>query len=312
MELRQKLIQMSSQKVWTKFYLALAALLYACTPSEEPRQYLFLGHPYDWADTSRVDPRLEKLDYSPYHQIWLGGDVCARTGKAPGNLEYLDSLFDFRRTHWALGNHDYYGFGDPEAILQYLGRPAFYTTWVDGFCLLVLNTNLFFFYDADVPQEDCAEKAAQLDLIRQVTDTIREASHLVILHHHGLFNELKLDEKGAVIEAFNVNSRHIYATCDADSELGKVVYPRLAAVQQRGVQVVLIGGDVGMQAKAFEYQTPEGIWLLGSGINNSVSREHAPEYVQDFSPDQVLQLTYFPVARRLEWGFVFLGEVEHH
>jgi hypothetical protein len=284
----------------------VAVLLGSCAPADTPRQYLFLGHPYDWGDPHRVDPRLERLDYGAYHQIWLGGDVCARAGTAPGNLEYLDRLFDFRRTHWALGNHDYYGFGDPDAILEYLGRPAFYAAWVDGFCLLVLNTNLFFFYDAAPPQENCAEKAAQLDLIRQVTDTIRQASHLIILHHHGLFNELKLDEQGAVIEAFNVNSRHIYATCDGNSELGTAVYPRLAAVQQRGVQVVLIGGDVGMQAKAFEYQTPEGIWLLGSGINNSVSREHAPEYVKDFSPDQVLRLAYYPASRRLEWEFVLL------
>ena len=53
-------------------------LLGACHVREAPQRYLFLGHPYDWADTSQVDPRLERLDYSPYKEIWLGGDVCVR------------------------------------------------------------------------------------------------------------------------------------------------------------------------------------------------------------------------------------------
>ena len=283
-------------------------LLGACHVREAPQRYLFLGHPYDWADTSQVDPRLERLDYSPYKEIWLGGDVCARTGRKPGNMEYLDSLFDFRRTQWALGNHDY-DFGDPETILRYLNRPSFYVAWEGGFCLMVLNTNLFHFFIEDPPQRNCAEKQAQLDMIRAVTDTIQKASHLVILHHHGLFNELKVDEMGDTLKAFNFNPMLIRATCSPESNITRLVYPWLESVQKRGIQVVLIGGDVGMQAKAFEFQTPEGIWLLGSGINNSVNREYAPDYVKDFSPDKVLELDYAPHERQLSWRFVLLEEL---
>ncbi|MCB0579844.1 MAG: metallophosphoesterase [Phaeodactylibacter sp.] len=270
-----------------------------------PERYIFLGHPYDWNSTDRVDPRLERLDYSAYRQVWLGGDVCARTAEHPEALPYLDSLFDLKNGHWALGNHDY-DYGDPQVILDFLQRPSFYTRWQDGYCLMVLNTNFFWPYPSNPPQRDCEQKAAQWAMVRSVTDTIREASHLVILHHLGVFNDLKVDEKGDTLRAFNVNAAPLYGTCDPDSEITGAVYPWLAEVQKRGVQVVLIGGDVGMQAKQFEFRTPEGIWMLGSGINNTVNQEYAPEYVKDFGPDKVLLLEYDKGKRELSWSFVDL------
>lgn len=270
-----------------------------------PERYLFLGHPYDWNYPDRVDGRLERLDYRPYTQIWLGGDVCSHAAGHSGVLPYLDSIFNLDRAHWALGNHDY-DYSDPQAILSYLGRPSFYTLWQNGYCLMVLNTNFFWPFPSVPPQSDCEQKAAQWEMIHTVADTIREASHLIILHHLGLFNDLKITETGDTLRAFNVNAAPIYGTCDPESELTDNVYPWLVEVQKRGVQVVLIGGDVGMQAKAFEFRTPEGIWMLGSGINNSLRREYAPEYVKDFGPDEVLILEYEPRGRKLSWEFVEL------
>lgn len=290
--------------------LFLALFLLSCEAGEAPgsKHYIFLGHPYDWNYADRVDPRLERLDYSPYDQAWLGGDVCARTAEHPEALPYLDSLFDLKNGHWALGNHDY-DYGDPQIILDYLQRPSFYTRWQDGYCLMVLNTNFFWPYPSHPPQRDCEQKAAQWDMIRTVADTIHEASHLVILHHLGIFNNLKINEAGDTLRAFNVNAAPIYGTCDTASEVTATVYPWLAEVQKRGVQVVLIGGDVGMQAKSFEFQTLEGIWMLGSGINNSVNREYAPEYVKDFGPDKLLLLEYEPREKELNWKFVELDSL---
>lgn len=299
--------------VWLLAAGLLAAVL-ACSGStagpSAPERYLFLGHPYDWNYPDRVDSRLERLDYSSYTQIWLGGDVCSHAAGHPEVLPYLDSIFNLDRVHWALGNHDY-DYGDPDAILDYLRRPSFYTRWQDGYCLMVLNTNYFWPYPSKPPQQGCDQKAAQWEMIRTVADTIREASHLIILHHLGLFNDLKVTETGDTLRAFNVNAAPIYGTCDPESEVTAKMYPWLVEVQKRGVQVVLIGGDVGMQAKASEFRTPEGIWMLGSGINNSVNREYAPEYVKDFGPDQVLVLEYEPRDGELSWEFVALdGLVE--
>lgn len=289
--------------------LGLLAAQWGCAGraggSPAPERYLFLGHPYDWNYPNRVDPRLERLDYSPYTQVWLGGDVCSRSAEYPETLPYLDSLFDLGKVHWTLGNHDY-DYGNPKAILSYLQRPSFYTLYQSGYCLMVLNTNLFWPFPSIPPQSDCEQKAAQWEMIRTVADTIREASHLIILHHLGLFNGLKVTEKGDTLRAFNVNADPIYGTCSPDSEVTANLYPWLVEVQRRGVQVVLIGGDVGMQAKAFEFRTPEGIWLLGSGINNSVNREYAPDYVKDFGPDEVLILEYEVREKTLSWEFVGL------
>lgn len=288
------------------FILALWVAFGAVSCSQAgPERYIFLGHPYDWNYADRVDARLEQLDYSAFHQVWLGGDVCSRTAEHPEALPYLDSLFGLHRVHWALGNHDY-DYGDPQLILDYLKRPSFYTLWQSGYCLMVLNTNLFWPYPSSPPQRGCEQKEAQWAMIRSVADTIRQASHLVILHHMGIFNDLKVNEKGDTIRAFNVNAAPIYGACGPDSEVTANLYPLLAKVQKRGVQVVLIGGDVGMQAKSFEFRTPEGVWLLGSGINNSLRREYAPEYVKDFGPDKVLLLEYDARQRELNWEFVDL------
>lgn len=283
------------------FFVFFCLVALGCAEPEPPnRLFLFLGHPYDWGAEDRVDARLEAFDYSPYEQIWLGGDVCARTAKDPAIMSYLDSLFDLERTHFALGNHDW-DYGDRENVLNRLPDPPYYTVWQDGFCLTVLNTNLFWLYPSPPPQRDCADKQAQWAMLRAVADTISAATHWVILHHHALFNELKISPEGDTLKPFNLNPMRMYASCDSSTLVTQQGYPMLLQAQQRGVQPVLIGGDLGMRAKTFEYRTPEGIWMLGSGINNSVNREYAPEYVTDFGPDYLLELEYRDGG--LDWRF---------
>ena len=89
-------------------------------------------------------------------------------------------------------------------------------------------------------------------------------------------------------------------TCDSNTQFNALIYPKLVEVQNRGVQVVLVGGDVGMQKKSLSYQTREGVWLLGSGINNSLKRENAPEYVKDFGPDEILSFSFNPAMNFFE------------
>lgn len=275
-------------------------------PTLSEKQYLFLGHPYDWNNGYRMDPRLESIPYDCYDLIWLGGDVCSRTTEGPQALSYLDSLLDFSsgRIHWALGNHDV-EYGQLDKIRAYTRKPAFYTQQLDGICLLVLNTNLFWMYEGPPPQTGCEEKKAQVQLLENVLDTIKSSSHLVILHHHALVHHWK---PPAFQEAFNVNPRYVNVSCAEDTQFEALFADRLQAVQARGVQVILVGGDVGMRSKRFSYQTPEGIWLLGSGINNSLRKENAPEYVTDFGPDEVLVFFHRPATRQLRWEFFPLEE----
>lgn len=280
----------------------------ACNDGQAARQYIFLGHPYNWHHPYQVDPRLEQLNYEVYDEIWLGGDVCSRTAEVPQTMQYLDSIFDFQKVRWTLGNHDV-DYGEPEHVLQQLPHPEFFTEWKEGFCLSVLNTNYLWPYPSMPPQKDCKQKNDQWEMLQNVADTISEASHWLILHHHALFSDLKITPSGDTLQDFNVNAMLLKGTCDSTSSVTDTWYPLLLEVQKKGVQVVLIGGDVGMQSKQSEFQTPHGIWLLGSGINNTVPREHAPEYVKDFGPDKVLIVSYTQARKELEWSFTKLNEL---
>ncbi|MEN0003356.1 MAG: metallophosphoesterase [Bacteroidota bacterium] len=295
--------------IYRILYIILYALLLvgsACQMAEpEVKTYLFLGHPYDWNYPNRIDYRLEQVDYTQFDQIWLGGDVCSATTQEAETVTYLDSLFSLsEKVHWTLGNHDL-KYEQVERITNATQKPEFYATWQDGICLLVLNTNYYWWYDGPPPQENCAAKEGQWQLLQTVCDTISEASHLVVLHHHGVLNELKR----APSNAFNINATNIRMTCDSLSDFTNWVYPLLQQVQEHGTQVILIGGDIGMVAKKYEYQTPEGIWLLGSGINNTVNKAYAPDYVTNFEADEVLVLTHDVEQQRLEWDFLLLEEV---
>ncbi len=293
------------------FYFFIGLCLSACQSHEAPEKtILVLGHPYDWKVGNRLDPRLEQMDFSRFDQIWLGGDVCGQLTQSPETIEHLDSLLDFSsgRVHWTLGNHDIM-YGNEHYITNKTKRPTFYSSWEDGICLLVLNTNLFWLKPWASPQENCAEKQAQMNLIRQVTDTVQKAAHLIIFHHHSLLNELKTDNRGNPIKAFNVDPKRVLMTCDSNSNLTNWLYPRLIEVQKRGIKVILIGGDLGMKAKKFEFTTEEGIILLGTGINNSLDKNNPPDYVTNFEPDQVLLLQHEPREGKLWWEFVFLNDL---
>ena len=302
---------LSSSVAWVIIVTVLAGLMLGSCAKEEAdisRAFIFLGHPYDWNNGYRLDPRLERLDFSQYEQVWLGGDVCSRTTEKPETLNYLDSILDFSNEHvqWTLGNHDVM-YGNTEWITQKTGKPTFYTSSLTGgITLMVLNTNLFWFWPSEPPPEDCADKVAQMEMILSVLDTIEQSSQLVILHHHSLLKDHKPD---SLQEVFNIDPGSVAMSCKYEDQFSRLIYPKLVTVQQRGVQVLMVGGDLGMRIKQFEYQTPDNIWMLGSGINNSLIRENAPEYVTNFAPDQVLIFHYQEKKRRLSWEFVLLNDL---
>ncbi len=296
--------------------IALVLLIItACQPpapavGDSSQQFIFLGHPYDWLTENRIDPRLELLDFSQYQGVWLGGDVCARTSKSPATLAYLDSLFDLKslETQWAWGNHDLLE-GDTDLLLQATDRPAYTTHWQDGLQLIVLNTNLFWHHPWGPAQEDCEEKAAQLHWLKSVLDTVQAASHLVLLHHHGLFNELKINEKGDTLLLDNVSAMPVRPDCRKGGDFTAEIYPRLKAIRQRGIQVVSISGDVGMVSKGYSITTPDSIHLIGSGINNSLDKQYPPDYVKNFQPDSILLIQFEPKTPVLSWQFVCLSSL---
>ncbi len=304
---------------WLHFSLIflVVILLTSCRGNDQDpdiQQYIFIAHSYDWKapDGNRVDPRLEKIDWSPFDQIWLGGDICARSSQSAATLDYLDRLFGISQptTHWALGNHDI-NQGDPSLIRKKTNRPSFYHFHQDGITLLVLDTNPG---HPQLPPPDssalCHQLNRQFHLLKSVCDTIQQSAYMVILHHHALLTNQMTEGKVDVREKFHYVLPELPVSCTPPGNFEELVYPLLIGVQRSGIQVVLIGGDVGMRAKRFEFRTKEGIWFLGSGINNSMDLRYRPEYVTNMNPDSLLLFEYNRKVRKLSWKFLPLEGLE--
>jgi len=299
----------------------LLLLLAAChkTPDvpyiapEVEKKYIFLGHTYDWGHYeagNKVDPRIEQFDFSTYHQIWLGGDICTETTKDPLTMAYLNDLFsiDSPKTHWALGNHDVRQ-RNVHYITDFTKRPTFYATYLDGICLVVLNTTLNH-PQAKVPEgeDECDLQDLQYEMLKTISDTITEASHLVILHHHSLVSDYIED-----VNQSNPNSYlpDLLFACEPEGRFHELVYPEMQAVQERNIQVVFIGGDFGTRIKEYEHQTADGIYFLGSGINNTYPLTTIDEnsFVIDFGPDKILELNHNIETKTFDWQFLDLDSL---
>lgn len=224
------------------------------------KKYVFLGHIYQKEDS--VDSRIERLDYSIYDQIWLGGDLCSETTKEKGTIDYLNKLFKLYKetTHWAVGNHDVRN-GNLEWITNATGRPFFYSSHFDGITLLVLNTSLYTNggYDTSAVNE-------QYELIQSVCDTIENSSHLVILTHHLIWGTI--DNTSNAIEASNKDHSWYHLNFNPEQTYSSGLHPLLNEVTQRGVKVVCIAGDFGQSQSKYINESPDGITYIGSGISS--------------------------------------------
>ncbi len=269
------------------------------------KAYFFVGHCYDWnyyAQGNRVDYRIEALDLSIYDQIWLGGDICTETTKDAYTVHYLDELFNISSptTHWTLGNHDARN-KKTSLITNETQRNTFYATHFDGITLVVLNTNVSFNYDQELQTpttEDCAWMDEQYLMVKNVMDTISSSSHLIFLHHHALLTDAIEDIPQWVYNAYFLD---LPFACSPQGQFHQLIYPQLVEVKNSGIEVLFIGGDFGARAKTFEHQTAEGIWFIGSGINNTCPVETAPTWVTDFSPDKILTLYHNIETQTITW-----------
>lgn len=292
-------------QLWIFFSLCL---LSACNYDPHPvKKYLFLSHCYQWGvvDNNRIDYRLKGFDFKVYDQVWLGGDLCARTSESPATLDYLDSIFDLssEKTHWALGNHDIVE-GNVNLITNKTKRKTFYSSFADGIGIVVLNTTEF--HDpAYRPKEfECALLDGQLNMLQDIADTIKKASHLVVLHHLPMLSNEMTGDSLNIGEIFNFYHPEYLTSCEKPATFEAVFYPVFKEIQNKGIQVILIGGDLGQRAKEFEYRSKEGIYFLGSGINNSAIPFNPPDYVTNTDPDKLLVFTHDISIKELSWEFV--------
>ncbi len=298
------------------FFLTLFSfcLFFGCTFDQKSpvKNYLFVSHTYQWGvtDNNRIDYRFEGFDFNIYDQIWLGGDLCARSSEKRSTIEYLDSIFDLSsdKTLWAIGNHDMVE-GNVKFITDKTQRKTFYASFFDGIGTVVLNTTEYYHPNYSPKDHECALLDGQVNLLQNIADTIKEASHLIILHHHSLLNNQLANDSLDYSKIFNYYHPEYLVSCENPATFEEVIFPILKSIQEKGVQVIFVGGDLGQRAKEFEFRTKEGIYFLGSGINNSAIPFGLPEYVTNTDPDKLLIFKHNPLKETLSWEFVELEKL---
>lgn len=260
--------------------------------------YGFFGHPYRWGDATKIDVRIENMDTSQFDGIWLGGDVLSEASLLYSNFEYLDGLFDLSKpsNHWALGNHDIRN-RNIEWYKEFTKRESYYAHSTKGLTTLVLNGNL--------SPLNCEDLDKQFEIIKTVCDTISEG-FLVILVHHGIYSNVPgVDEPTSYGHS---RLENWMANCYDDSaSYLNAIYPMLVEVEQRGVQVMHIMGDVGANKKFYYGESADGIEFFGSGINNSYNEL---KNIPITDPDLILVLKHIPKENKMIWSFVELNSIK--
>lgn len=255
------------------------------TPAlQDSLQFLHVAHTRMNSNGEFNEP-LTQVDFSKYDVLLLGGDLASNTSIDSRPMDSLDHVFDFasENTLWALGNHDY---DDLDLVKEYTGRPPFYTYTKEKVTFLVLDTQ-------DSMSNFVGE---QLEMIKNVVDTLSYSTHLVLLHHKLIWmygnaeleSEISMVSNGQAGECFwCINPNNFYPD----------VYPLLLDVEEQGIEVLCIGGDLGFYSKTFQYETPEGIDFLGAGMN--LGDEENP----------VLLLKYDFTTSQLDWMFQLLRDL---
>jgi len=260
------------------------------------RDYIFLGHIYE--DPTHIDQRLEAMDYSIYDQILLGGDICSETTQEISTLEYLDDIFNLNSdgTHWTWGNHDMRN-GNTNYITNATNRPSFYSSYTDSVTFLVLNTTF-----GHSGTYDTTSVREQLQLITEVCDTIQQSTHLIVMTHHIVWE--RSDPNTNMFTISNGGGPGVLFDLAPNQKYDDIIYPMLTKVQERGVQVIHIAGDLGQKRSTYEYTTAEGIHLLGSGITSDT--DYHSQFPTHGIPDSILILHHDMEMAVIEWKFVEL------
>ncbi len=245
-------------------------------------RYIFMGHPRD--DDRQHEYLLktvELIDYSKFNLILLGGDLTWHTSADRSTLEYCDSVFNLgdSSTHLAAGNHD---MGDVADLLEFTKKPRYYAFSRNNITFLILDT------EVSVPDF----KGEQLEMIRNVTDTIEKSDYLVLIHHRIVWM-VGVPELVYLMDSVAASTKYI-----SQSDFYTDVYPLLQKVKNKGIPVLCLAGD--RTDVNIRYIPEDSITFLASGMRGTAPDE------ENFA----IILTHAIQAGNLEWNFVALSEID--
>ncbi len=259
---------------------------------QQEYKYLFVAHTY--MGENILDYRLVELDKSVYDNIWLGGDICSETLMDPHTLEYLQEHLKICAPHnyFSLGNHDRRN-GNLDNFISYTGKNSYYADNFHNITCIVLDTNL--------APDDCENLNNQYNIICNVTDTIEQSSHLILLFHWGLWSGIP----GLPPPAIYCHSDLKYwnSNCDStNNNFAQIIYPKLVEVKNRGVEVICIMGDMGASYKKIDFRSDDGIIFLGCGLDNIKYRFEEDQW-WIYEKDMILELNHNIVDGVITWTY---------
>jgi hypothetical protein len=244
--------------------------------------YIFIGHPRsDDRDYQHVLKTVEKIDYSKYELILLGGDLTWNTSSQWSTLQYCDSIFNLggENTHLAIGNHDLDNVAD---LLEFTKKPRFYTFSHNNITFIVLDTEIS---TPDITGD-------QLELIQNLADTIVTSDYLVLIQHRILWmvgvDELIHLKDSVAASTRNLNNTNFYDT----------VYPNLQKAKQNGVKVLCLAGD--RTDINIEYSPEDSIQFVASGMVGTFADEN----------NYAVLLTHNLDSGKLDYDFISLSEID--
>lgn len=223
--------------------------------SKEEFDFLFLSHTYirDWQHMD-IDPLVKQIDFNNYDLLFLGGDLLEHTTQYADTFEWVNTIFklDQPKTLWAVGNHDY---DNVQMIQDLTNQPLYYARYFKGITFLVLDT-----------QDSLSNFTGdQLQLIRNVSDTLKVSTHLILIMH-----KLVWMADGGTLESMadSVCNGGLGTCfyCLNENNFYTEVYPRLVDLKNNGVKVTCLAGDIGLTVQKFEHTTMEGINFLATGL----------------------------------------------
>ena len=278
--------------VWYSLYLSLFTFFLSCSQDDpmppsggEVLRYVHVAHLYEKFNFNIVD-QISSIDFQKYDMRLLGGDLAWSTSIHDSSMTQADAVFDLgnEKTLWALGNHD-----DTNIykVMAYTKRAPFYTYHNKGITYLVLDTQ----------DSLCHMVGDQLQMIREVVDTMSTSSHLVLLHHKLIW----MNDGGELEDRIDQVCNGPLDTCSwclNPNNFYQDVYPMLKDLKERTeMEVICVGGDIGLYAKEFAFRTEDDIHFLASGMNYNDPKNVAIVFEHDVD------------ERSLIWSFVPMDRI---
>ncbi len=264
------------------YLVFITGYILSAYPQKDTALYIFIGHPRsDDRDYQHVLETVEKIDYSKYELILLGGDLTWNTSREWSTLQYCDSIFNLgdENTHLAIGNHDLDNVSD---LLEFTGKPRFYAFSHNNIAFIVIDTEIS---TPDITDE-------QLELIRNVADTIETSDYLVLIQHRILWM-VGVDELSHLMDSVAASTRNLSST-----NFYNEVYPNLLKARNNGVQVLCLAGD--RTDINIVYSPEDSIQFVASGMVGTFADEN----------NYAVLLTHNLDSGKLDFDFISLSEID--